>query len=242
MNLGINLGLTRQMRSQYRSRVLALGPLAYWPLSEPSGSTMTDIKGGYNGAYYSGTTLGQPGIGDGLTSVLFNGSSGYAQISGANLTALGAAMSVAEFSIMCWLKVSGSGVWTDGQQRRQIYFGFGTETNDHFYFRKQVDANITRCGRAGTTTPHIAIDHTTSTTDWFHVCMTSSISGNAVKFYFNGAQTGSTYTGPQPILGSLATVLIGAASGVYFWSGYMAHVALFSRALSAAEVKNAGTR
>lgn len=242
MNLGINLGLTRQMRSQYRSRVLALGPLAYWPLSEPSGSTMTDVKGGYNGAYYSGTTLGQPGIGDGLTSVLFNGTSGYAEVAGASRTALGAAMSVAEFTIMAWLKVSGAGVWSDGLQRRQVYFGFNDEVNDHFYFRKQTTVNLTRCGRAGTTTPHIAIDHTTSTTDWFHVCMTSSIAGNAVKFYFNGVQTGSTITGPQPILGSLGHVFFGSADGVFFWSGNIAHVALFSRALSAAEVKNAGTR
>jgi hypothetical protein len=224
----------------YRRKLLALAPLAYWPLNEASGSSMTDIAGGYNGAYYN-VTLGQPGIGDGLTCAGFNGSYSYAEVAGANRSALGAAMSVAEFSILCWLKVSAAGVWTDGVQRRQVYFGFGTETNDHFYLRKQTTANITRCGRAGTTTPHIAIDHTTSTTGWFHVCMTSSISGNAVKFYFNGAQTGGTYTGPQPILGSLASCLIGAASGAYFWSGFIAHIALFSRPLTPAEVLKAAS-
>src|SRR5579884_1016163 len=51
--------------STYQSNVLALGPVAYWPLDEPSGSTtMTDIAGNDPGAYgngYTSPTLGVSG-------------------------------------------------------------------------------------------------------------------------------------------------------------------------------------
>lgn len=224
----------------YIEKIEALTPLAYWPMNEPSGSVMNDIVGGYDGAY-GNITLGQTGIGDGETSALFNGSSSYGQISGANLTALAAALDWDEFTIMCWLKVSGAGVWTDGAQRRQIYFGSGTdEANNHFYLRKNTTSNQTRCGRAGTTLPHIAVDHTISTTDWFHVCMTSSKAADQLKFFVNGAQTGSTYNSLATILGTLAVVVFGTYGGTYFWSGYMAHAALFNRALTPAEVALAG--
>lgn len=226
--------------TEYYLKVSALNPLAYWPLWDTSGTVATDIIGGYN-ARYVGCTLGQTGIGDGRTATLFNGSSDYAQISGTNLTALAATIGVAEFTIMCWLKAANAGVWTDGQQRRQIYFGFGSEVNDHFYLRKQTTNNTTRCGRAGTNTPHIAIDHTISSTAWFHACMTASIAADEVKFFIDGSQTGITYNSLQPILGSLASVLFGAASGVYFWSGYIAHIALFTSALTPAQVASAAT-
>ena len=49
----------------YSEKVLALSPIAYWPLWEAAGAVAEDISGnGFDGAY-TGVTLGQTGIGDG---------------------------------------------------------------------------------------------------------------------------------------------------------------------------------
>ena len=46
-------------------------------MSEASGTDMIDAVAAHNGTY-TGVTLGQPGIGDGLTCPLFDGANDYA--------------------------------------------------------------------------------------------------------------------------------------------------------------------
>jgi hypothetical protein len=227
-------------RKPYYRRILNLFPVAYWPLNEASGSTMTDIRNGYNGVY-TNVTLGQPGIGDGLTSALFNGTSSKAEITGTNLTALAAAFNKDEFTIMAWVRVANAGVWSDATQRRILYFGFSIdEANNHFYLRKNTTTNQVRCGRASAT--HRAIDYTTSgPTDWFHLAMRSSLSGDAIRLYFNGLEVGTPGTGLTAISGSIAKAHFAMTDAAYLWSGYLAHIALFNRALSTAEIAYAAT-
>ena len=55
--------------------------VAHWPLNELSGTTAYDISGNGNHGAITGTTLGQPGIGDGLYSQSFDGSTSYIDIS-----------------------------------------------------------------------------------------------------------------------------------------------------------------
>jgi len=72
-------------RSQFGSNILALNPVAYWPLTEPSGVIAFDLAGGYDGAYVGGCILNQPGISNSASavsnvSVAFNGSNSYVDI------------------------------------------------------------------------------------------------------------------------------------------------------------------
>lgn len=225
----------------YYRRILAMFPVAYWPLNEASGTTMTDIKNGYNGTY-TAVTLGQPGIGDGLTAAFFNGTSAYAQILGANLTNLAAAFNKDEFTIMAWARVANAGVWSDATQRRILYFGFSVdEANNHFYLRKNTTANQARGGRAGNAV-HRAIDYTTSgPTGWFHLAMRSSMTEGAVRLYYNGAEVGTPGTGIAAIQGSIAKAQFAMTDAAYLWSGWLAHIALFNRALSPSEIQKAAT-
>lgn len=224
----------------YYRRILAMFPVAYWPLNEASGTTMTDIRNGFNGTY-TAVTLGQPGIGDGLTSALFNGTSAYAQVTGANLTNLAAAFNKDEFTVMAWAKVANAGVWSDATQRRILYFGFSTdEANNHFYLRKNTTTNQARGGRAGTT--HRAIDYTTSgPTGWFHIALRSSMAETTVRLYYNGAEVGTPGTGISAIAGSIAKAHFAMTDAVYLWSGWLAHIAIFDRALTPAEIQKAAT-
>jgi len=61
--------------SAYGALVQSLGPIAYWPMDEQSGTVAVDQSGnGRNGAY-TAVTLGQPGMGDGRTAASFDASS-----------------------------------------------------------------------------------------------------------------------------------------------------------------------
>lgn len=65
-------GKTSNVPETYRSKVMALNPVAYWPLWDIKGDIARDISGnGLAGTYY-GVTLCQPGIGDGSCSALFD--------------------------------------------------------------------------------------------------------------------------------------------------------------------------
>jgi hypothetical protein len=79
----LNLSIVTPTR--YQQSLLSLGPIAYWPLSETSGTVAHDLIGGNNGSYVGGCTLAQSGptnsiFGFASASVLFDGTSGHADI------------------------------------------------------------------------------------------------------------------------------------------------------------------
>ena len=219
----------------YTNKVIALSPIAYWPLAEASGTTIVDESGnGRNGAYTS-VTLGQTGIGDGRTAASFNGTASFGNVFSASLAA---ALNNQEGSLALWIRASGAGVWTDGAQRRCVRLAvdannslviFKATTNNQLSWTYQAGGTSSTRSKAGV-----------SSTAWLHVALTWSKSGDAVKAYFNGVQEGATLTGLGVWLGLLAssTTLIGATSqtpgGV--WSGTLAHVAVWANVLSAAQI------
>jgi hypothetical protein len=86
------LNLTVIAPTAYQQTMLAMHPIAFWPLDETSGTNAFDEIGGYNGIYNGNYAQGQAGPPNsffgGGTSVAFDGSSGYVDIPGApfNLT------------------------------------------------------------------------------------------------------------------------------------------------------------
>ncbi|MGA2540651.1 MAG: LamG-like jellyroll fold domain-containing protein [Verrucomicrobiota bacterium] len=69
----------------YQANLLALGPLAYWPLDETTGTVAYDMAGGYNGNYVGNFVLQQPGPANsffGATSYAasFDGSTAYVDV------------------------------------------------------------------------------------------------------------------------------------------------------------------
>ncbi len=55
--------------------------VAHWDLNDRSGSVALDKSGNGNDGVITGATLGQPGIGDGLTSMFFDGTNDFIDIS-----------------------------------------------------------------------------------------------------------------------------------------------------------------
>lgn len=222
----------------YTNKVIALSPIGYWPMAEASGTTIIDESGnGRNGAY-KGTgepLLGQPGIGDGRTAPLFDGTNDFANVFSASLQA---AFNGAEGTLAIWFKVSAAGVWTDATTRRIMYFQ--ADTNNRVRFEKSTTNNqIAFVYTAGATAKSVLWNNA-GPLGWQQIAITWSKSADQMIAYQNGVQTGATQTGLGVFAGSLAaaTTEVGASdtSGSNPWSGYAAHAAVWSSALSAAQV------
>lgn len=219
----------------YTNKVKALSPIAYWPLAEASGTTANDESGNGRNGTYTAVTLGQTGIGDGRTAASFDGSTSFANVFSASLQA---AFNNQEGTLAAWARVSGAGVWTDGAQRRIVRLA-ADANNSVVLFKATTNNQLSWTYQAGGTSSTRS-KGAVSTTDWIHVALTWSKSGDQAIAYFNGVQEGAVLSGLGAWAGNLAssTTLIGATSqtpgGV--WNGNLAHVAVWATPLSAAQI------
>ncbi len=83
--LSSNLSLKVVSPTTYQQVIVALNPVAYWPLNETTGTNAYDVIGGYNGTYIGGYSLSQAGptnsfFGAASHSAGFNGTSAYIDI------------------------------------------------------------------------------------------------------------------------------------------------------------------
>jgi hypothetical protein len=228
------LGQAGDPTMAYTNKVKALAPIAYWPLAEPSGSVATDESGNSRNGAYTGVDLGQTGIGDGRTCPLFDGTNDYTDIYSASLAS---AFNKDEGTAAIWLKVAEAGVWTDATTRRLLVLQ--ADANNRILLTKGSTNNqLVIAYTAGGTTEQVTI--TASSTAWLHLAMTWSKAADEVKAYFNGTQSGSTQATLGTWSGSLAstTTLLGAISKTptQVWNGYLAHAAIWTTPLSAAQI------
>lgn len=217
----------------YTNKIKALGPIAYWPQAEPSGTTIGDESGNGRSGTYVGVTLGQPGIGDGRTAAGYAGATSYGNIYSASLS------NAIAFDGACaaWIKMSAVGIWTDGVIRRALRIQDTAGTNiigilkiSNNTLRVEYTANGSVSNRdiGGQTT-----------TGWLHIAATWSDTGNTLELFLNGVSRGTsassgtwngTLDSSKSVIGAQNT---GAGNP---WSGFIAHLALWNRALSAAEI------
>lgn len=229
--------------SSYATKVLSISRanlLGYWRLSEATGTTADNYEGtAARDGTYSNITLGQTGIGDGLTSALFV----PASTSLVNLysTSLRDAFNAAEGTIAVWIKVSAAGVWADATARRALTVG--ADGTNRIIIQKTTEANtlnmIYTANNVGSTVTTGSI----TSVGWIHMALTWSKSTGAsgqVKAYINGAQVGTTQVNLGTWAGALAatTVVLGAAStsGSTLWDGYLAHMAIWSTPLTLPQI------
>ncbi len=210
--------------------------LAYWPMAETSGSIALDASGnGRNGAY-TGVTLGAGGIGDGQTSASFDGTTSFNNIYS---TSLNAVFNGQELTLSVWARVSAAGAWTDATARR--IFKLRVDGNNYVEMYKSNTNNLLEIDYlAGGTVKAVTSTLLGGVTAWFHMAVTITKSGDALKFYLNGAQIGATQTGLGTYVGVLGSTLCcvgaGGTTPVNVWSGLLAHAAVWNTPLSAAQI------
>jgi hypothetical protein len=230
--------------SAYGAKIAGLGPIAYWPMDELSGSVAFDRSGNNRNGAYVGVTLGQPGI-DGRTAPSFDGAASYNNIF---TPSLAAAFNGAAGSQIIWCKVSAPAVWLDGVTRRAMYM-LVDASNRAGLFKPTTNSEIDCLYVAGGTSLGAA-KTAFSPIDWFHLGLTWNKSANAgvgeMIFYVNGIAITPISTGLGVFAGSLSATqtIIGSLStaAAQVWSGLLAHAAVFNRTLSAAEMLSAATR
>ena len=237
----------RIQAGKYQNKVLSYDPIAYWPLTEHSGTVAHClVNGAQNGTYSSDVSamgIGT-GIGDGNDAPYFDGTNDYVNIYSATFNT---AFNGAEGSLSMWLRVGAAGVWTDATDRR--FLSLRVDGNNYIIMQR-VGANNNRvtttynAGAVGKTITHDGL----SSTDWMHWAATWSKSSGAtgeVKFYYNGSQVGATLDNLGVWAGNLSNTLttIGAASTIpsAVWSGYAAHVAIWNTPLTAVQIANLAT-
>lgn len=233
----ISTGRALLGRSAYSARVLALRPLAYWPMDDASGGTMRDLAGsGYNGTHIN--TVAAAGIGDGLLAGSYDGSTARSESTNLTLrTAIGAATAV---TLMAWARVSGAGVWTDNTARQVLRV---LVNGSNYFILRKTTANVLsfEYNAGGTGVKTITPSPALATTEWFHVAMVVSKPADTYGAYVNGAQIGSTLNTLGTWSGTPIAVFIGSSGAANEpWSGRLAHVAVFDRALSVGEVAGIG--
>ncbi len=215
----------------YAQRVLATGPIAYWPLWD-SGAQAQELVAGNHGVHVN-VASGQPGIGDRQACGGYDGATAYTNIYSA---ALAAAFSPAEGTLLCWAKVANAGVWSDGAVRRVAYLQ-ANASNAIAIYRNTVngDVGIGRNAGGWKTINAQGLSHL----GWIAWVVTWSTGADTLVGYLNGASIGQA-SGLGAWAGSLAstTTCIGATNTTvsHPWHGSLAHCALWNRALSPAEV------
>lgn len=200
----------------YTAAVLAGQPIAYWRLGESSGTTAFDYVGGNHGTY-NNVALGQPGAitGDPDTAAGFDGTSSY-------VSTPVSLNSTPRFTALGWInraadQASRTGLWG---QNDLVEFGY-------------IDNNTIQ---AWTDNGLNVSPNPIPNGQWGFLALVSD--GPTISIYVNGALAGSrnhTLPANNSSLFNIGGGGIFDVSGNFF-NGRIDDVALFNRALTAAEI------
>jgi hypothetical protein len=208
--------------------------IGYWPMWEPSGAVADNYEGtaARDGAY-TGVTLAQTGIGDGRTCPLFDGTNDFCDIYSVSFRD---ALNGAAGTAAIWVKAV-AGLWTDGATDMALVMR--VDANNRIELSNNANNTILWLYRAGGTSESIS-KAGLSTTSWVHIAITWDKTANAMKAYWNGIQEGATQTIAGIWAGTLdaSRTVVGASSTgpTGPWDGNLAHCAVWTKALSDAQI------
>lgn len=223
----------------YDSTILAEPSLVYfWKLNETTGTSAADSKGTDTGTYEGtgGTnyTLGQTGIGDGETAVLFDGTAGWVQ------TATSITAPASPFSVECWFKTTsangGGLIGFDNAQGTS-----GVTTNDRCLWIDNT-GNLVWDIYDGNVHRQLVSTAAYNDGNWHYVVAMIGASGMAL--YVDGASVATnaitttfSYTGYWHVAWVPASGLTNAPT-IFYLAGDLAKVAVYSSALTSTQVTN----
>lgn len=216
--------------------------IQYLQLNETSGTTAADSSGnGCTGTYVNSPTLADtpgPGATMGSAPRFTSSSSQYVNVF---TSALAALFSQAEGSFSIWVKAVNSGFWTDGT----YYWAteYANSLNNRIAATKE--GSVSNSYRAYWIRNGVqqAIAKTSfNPTAWFNVVVTWKVSGVGMRLYIDGSQVGSDTGVSAWTVTPLLAATVGARSdAAFFMNGWLAHLAAFSRQLTAGEVTTLST-
>lgn len=233
------LGLTPD--ETYIDKILGTGPIAYWPLYETSGTTIACLVNSAQNATANSDVSGWPpgdGIGDGNTALYFDGAN---DIINAFTATLAAAFTQAEGTIMAWAKVD-AGAWTDGVRREFIRF-VSSAGNEYNWLSKHNANNFWWHTHVTPANNDLIVAASGGVTNWGCHVLRWSIAGNYTDAYLDTVQLNGTQVTPGAWGNPLAGANIGAATlgPANVFQGFLAHVAVWNRPITATEITTVST-
>ncbi len=233
------ISMTLQLRSYYAKIMTALSPMCYWRMGEPSGTIAADLASGISGTYH-GVSVGMTGTiaGDSNTSARFDGTASYVDVPHSD------AFLLDNGTVLLWFRASvikRAGLFSKDSKGRVTGGQLTIETHHHKvelrFQGKSADYNLS--------SQDIVADQ------WYFVAFT--FGGNGMKLYLNGELVdGNPYTGGMGRtsggIGNHEPMAIGASTRDTitrkinplreYFPGRIDEVAVFSRALSAKQIKD----
>ena len=219
----------------YSGKVIATGPIAYWILGEAAGAIAVDqINSPAQDGTYTGVVLGQPGIGDGNTAPLFDGTNDVVDIYSVTFNGV---FNGSAGTMMAWARVSSAAVWTDGATR--YILKIAVDAGNRIWMQK-IPSNELRwlhtAGAGGNQIRDVAV----TPADWFVVALTWNQPSNEVIAYFQGIQQGAALAGLGVWAGALdpTQCVVGAedTAPTDVWDGFEGHIIVWDRVLSPATI------
>lgn len=213
----------------YAAAVLNLSPVAYFPMGEGSGTTMTDESSNANDGTYTGSpTLAVAGPMTGAYGVTFNGSTQWASAPDIAAYSFG----TGDFSIVLWVYIGTT--WPAATQYLIGHGGNGEDTSWEMFLRATSDSLRSRI--AGVTSDSgTSVD--LSTAGWHMVALCADRSGNA-SWYMDNTANGTTdiSAGSAVAITMTATLYLARRSAGTYFAGSLSQVAVFASCLSAGDI------
>lgn len=203
----------------FATAALALGPVAYWRVDEPSGTTAIDIIAGRNGTYINNPTLNQPGwTSDSDAAIVTDSTPKYFTVPDNAAFDLGDG----PFSLCVALKRAALGVSGYVLNKGTGAYGFffaGADNKMHF---EKVN-----------TTPCCQESGTTDTN--FHFWTFTKAAASAVLMYKDGVDVTTPQNNPT-LVDTASALEVGRESGSTGFAGTIDEVLIYNKVLSPAQV------
>jgi hypothetical protein len=204
--------------------------VAYWPLSETSGTVAYDLVRGSNGVHAGGVTLttgGAVGAGFGTPHRIatYNGSSGYSQIP--------RLIGSTNFSILFWVRTAASGGTPNWYNGKGLVDGEVGGTTGDF----GVALVGTKVG-FGVGNPDTTLTSAKNVSDnlWHQVAVTRDAGSGVLAICIDG-KFDSTLTGPTGVRTNSPALRLGSLqTGANFFSGSLSDVTLYQQALTTNQI------
>jgi hypothetical protein len=211
----------------YLPLIFADVPVGYWRLGESSGTTATDELGSFNGTYNGSPTLGATGKIGGNTAVTFTAASSQS----VTLASTSLRACEADCTYECWFKT------TTGSNEGLLMEGASSSSNRYFALDHNggfIRFNYSTNGGGGTIASATSVY---ADGQWHHAAVTKS--GTAITLYADGVQVASgTLSGTFDVAYNQPAFAAYRKAGVLsnYLSGTLDEVAIYTRALTAAEI------
>jgi hypothetical protein len=232
-NRGTRYPLLANLR-EYYGAVQSLEPIGYWPLWEPSGATAYDASGNGRNGTHANLTPGQAGMGDGRTSILYNGSNSLTDVFTPSLQSV---FDGSQGTLGVIGRVLNAGVWVDGIRREATRFVNTVTFADYLYIAKHSVANQWRFAYSAGGVGRILDVASGGSLQWNFLLQTWDIPNDEFRAFVNGNQVGSTLDSLGVWAPPIGAATIGASgAGANVWSGWECHVFLLDYVLSPGNV------